>query len=312
MQESEFIPEVGPQVYGKYDPDIPVPDAMPSCPCPRCVNSNYLDRVESVLLNMPAAGYRDLRELMLKPLLTAFCEFNHCMFPFSWVDGVPPEPAPNNPIRRIFHHMCVCVHAHAQVEGNEADDVVRSVQCWGDDLVSWLMRRRRKGGEAGTRERLQLLRITASLHELIGVDVLYRRLYIQISRMMRGEQVIVTPAVMSEYAFSLGREDHAACVARMFYEWHQTRRQAQTQVGHRIVNYTGSLLWTIRVRLLREIDKRTAMAMALHSRLGAESGLLELGVDVLPMCVPKGVLSVPTWRDVMGKWIGEDMDEDSS
>ena len=312
MQETESTPEIEQRLYHKYDPNIPVPSARPLCPCPRCFNANYLERVEAVLLNMPAKGYQHALNQMLTPLLTSFCKFNPQMFPLGWVEQMPPELKPNNPIRRIFHHMCVCVHSHLYVEGNEADDVVRSVPCWGEDLVSWLMRRRRRSGDAGIIERKQLVRIEASLHELVGVDVVYRRVYIQISRMMRGEHTLVTPMVLCDYAFSLGRGEHMECVARVFYEWYGKRRSSHSLVSYRIVSYTGALMWEIRIRRLCEIEKRTAMAMALHSRLGAVSGLSVLGADILPVCAPRGVESVLTWRDVMQKWICEDTDEVSS
>jgi hypothetical protein len=48
------------------------------------------------------------------------------------------------------------------------------------------------------------------------------------------------------------------------------------------------------------------VAMALQCRLGVSAPIGVLGPDILPLCVPQtGMASVLTWRDVMGKWIGE-------
>ena len=307
MEPVNFEPV--PFAYHRYDPTIPMP-AM-ACRCPRCVNLNYIERIEACMQNMSPEAYKQIYERMLVPLLRSFSGFNAHMFPYAWVESAPPVVSPSNPIRCLFHCMCVCLHAHKEVEGDEVGDVVHSIHGWGEELVSWLMRRRRSGGEAGQIERLRLARIVASLHELVGIDVIYRRMYIQISKIMRRECVSVTPAVMCAYGFDMGRQNHMVSVAQMFYEWYSVRRSPKSMLSLKILDYMHFIMLSIECRLQREIECKTALAMALHPRLGAQAGLSALGVDILPACVPKAVASIVTWRDVMGKWIGEDTVGDS-
>ena len=303
MQPMEFEPVAF--AYHRYDPTIPMPAKLTTCQCPRCVNSNYTERIEAAMRNMSSDAYRHVYDHMLVPLLRSFSGFNAHMFPYAWIGNRPPDPVPSNPIRCLFHHMCSCLQAHAAVEGDEVEDVVRSIHGWGEELVSWLMRRRRTGGEAGQKERLRLARIVASLHELIGVDVVYRRIYIQVANIMRRECVSVSPGVMCAYGFDLGRHNHMADVAQLFYDWYAVGRSAKGLLNMRILEYMRAVKASIESRLQREVEHKTALAMALHHRLGAQAGISVLGADVLPACVPKAVDSILTWRDVMGKWIGE-------
>ena len=105
-------------VYMPYDPLIQLPAKLVACPCPRCLNINYRDRVVGAMRNMQPAGYLVLYRTMMQPLVRSYCEFNSALFPFAWVDNDPPMWVPVNPMRRIFHHMCVCLRAHKAIEGN--------------------------------------------------------------------------------------------------------------------------------------------------------------------------------------------------
>jgi hypothetical protein len=174
------------------------------------------------------------------------------------------------------------------------------------------MRRRRTGGDVGERERLQLPRIVASLHELVGIDIIYRRIYIQVSNIIRREHTTVTPAVMCAYGFNMGRQDHMAGIAQMFYEWYDTRKNSSGTLCLRITTFMLVLISHIRSRLQRETERKTALAMALHLRLGARAEIAELGVDLLAECVPVAMPSIHTWREAMGKWIGDDTMDVSS
>ena len=295
-------------VYKKYDPLNQGPGRLVACPCPRCMNTNYRDRVLSAIRNMPPVGYKDLWNLMMRPLLVGFSEFNPVMFPIAWVQDGTPEHVPINPMRRVFHHMCKCLEMHRAIEGDEVEDVVLSIQGWGEELISWLLRRRRRGGEDGVRERLQLSRLAASLHELVGIDVVYKRVYFQLSALMRHAQISTTPKKLCAYAFSIGRANHMLEIARIFLGWYSGMqyRSFRACVG-RIRRFLHMLMWFIVNQQRDEQSRRLAVAMALQCRLGLSAPIGVLGPDILPLCVPQTAMaSILTWRDVLGKWIGED------
>jgi hypothetical protein len=125
MQPVEFEPVSF--AYHKYDLAISMPHRLAACQCPRCVNLNYLERAEAAMGNMSLEAFRHLYERMLVPLLRSFSGFNAHMFPYAWIVNKPPDPVPNNPIRCLFHCMCLCLQAHPAVEGNEVEDVVLSI-----------------------------------------------------------------------------------------------------------------------------------------------------------------------------------------
>jgi hypothetical protein len=292
------------EVYRKYDPMIPVPDELVECMCPRCVNLNYRERVTGVLTNMPPEGYRELYTKMMQPLLRNFSEFNPALFPVEWVDAAPPEYMPVNPMRRIFHHMCSCLDAHRYVEGNEAEDVVFSIQSWSEELIAWLLRRRRKGGESGKVERKQLIRLAASTHELVGIDVVFKRLNFQIASFGRYEDPPLSVARMCDYVFDIGRPLYALYLARLFLTWY-AKKGGHSRCCHHVRSYLQRLVDMIVSTRLQDVDRNVAVAMALHERLGCASGLNVLGPDILALCLDRRKESLVTWRDVMGEWIGE-------
>ena len=298
----------GSSVYHKYDASVRVPDKLVVCLCPRCTNSNFVERVMAVMQNMPPDGYRDLRRCMLVPFLKSFSELNPAMFPCVWVDISPAEKMPTNPMRCIFHHMCSCLYMHKDIEGDEAEDVVRSIHSWGEELVSWLMRRRRRAGEAGTIEHTRLIRIAASLQELIGVDMVYRRVYLKVSSILRRAHTAAVPLTLCAYAFEIGRPLHMLAVAQLFYSWYENRGSPSRECSQRVVVFLGSLIWLLRSKLMQQTERHLAVAMALHARLGLDAGVAGLGADILPACLPKRSSSIVTWREAMGRWIGEDSD----
>ena len=291
-------------VYKPYEPSMTVPEKFVSCPCPRCININYRDRVISVMRNMPPAGYLALYNLVMRPLLLRYCEFNLGLFPLAWVNDDPPERVPVNPMRRIFHHMCVCFHAHKAIEGNGVEDVILSIQCWSEELVAWLLRRRRKGGEAGAMERMQLLRLSASTHELGGVDVVYKRLNFQMVALCRDVDPAATPRKLCEYAFDIGRPNHMLWMARVFLDWFM-RRSGNQRCRWHIREYLHSLINVIVATQRRSVERNVALAMGLHARLGSGALIAVLGPDIVPMCIAAGQVPVASWRDVMGPWINE-------
>ena len=298
----------GALAYYKYDPSRLVPEKSDLCLCPRCGNNNFIDRVMAVLQNMPPEGYRDMYDRMLVPLLRSFSEFNPAMFPLAWVMVRPVEIMPTHPMRRLFHHMCACLHGHKDIEGDMVEDVVQSIHVWGEDLVSWLMRKRRKGGRDGAIERDRLIRISASLHELGGVDVVYRRVYLHVSGLIRCAQMAGSPYELCAYGFCVGRPHHMLAVAQRFHSWYEKRRNPTSRSRLAILSYLGLLIELVQARLCRQADKNLAVAMALHSRLGVNAEISCLGADMLPLCLPKPVQSVVNWRDAMGRWIREDCD----
>jgi hypothetical protein len=196
------------------------------------------------------------------------------------------------------------MHSHKAIEGNGVEDVVLSIQCWSEELVSWLLRRRRRGGDAGVSERAQLVRLSASTHELGGVDVVYRRLNFQLAALSRHMTPSVTSKKLGEYAFDIGRPNYMLKLARLFLDWFM-RRNGNHRCCWHIREYLNSLINHIIGDQRQAISRNVAVAMALHARLGKDAMLGMLGSDIMPMCIVESKPSVITWRDVMGRWIDE-------
>ena len=148
------------------------------------------------------------------------------------------------------------------------------------------------------------MRLSASTHELGGVDVVYRRLNFQLAALSRHMTPSVTSKKLGEYAFDIGRPNYMLQLARLFLDWFMRRNGSHRCCWH-IREYLNSLINHITGAQRQAISRNVAVAMALHARLGRDAMLGMLGSDIMPMCIAESKPSVITWRDVMGRWIDE-------
>jgi hypothetical protein len=219
-------------------------------------------------------------EQMLKPVLYELASMLPNWFPLEWIERPPVMSAEQSAIplnHLLFLKCCRIVNAHAAAD-NALSFVYAFVTCM-DDLCCWLVIRHRSS---------RVYRLSFEVDQLRGVDV--ASVYVQQQLDKGGGD----PEWLCTFANEIG------CASAM----RDTILRLQKY-------YTDGARRKCLDRLLEHLDRydervhqlRLAVAMALHPRLGQGSLIANLGVDLLPSCLPR-YTSPPlrSWSGVL-RWV---------
>ncbi len=137
-------------------------------------------------------------------------------------------------------------------------------------------------------------RLGAQLDTIRGLDVVFHRLFSQITRLNSGRQVSCPVEWMCRFARRIGQVEHMASLAN--------RVRGECALSDQAKWYLDRLILLLNGVLIAELGVRLAVAMALHPRLGSGSILSSLGGDLLPLCIPSLVCEpVGLWQTALSK-----------
>lgn len=221
------------------------------------------------------ADFETMADQMLKPTLHELSSMFPNWFPFEWIDHPPVMPE-----QRMFSlnglFLKCCRLANDSMSYSAEVLVCNFVTCM-DDLCCWLMIRHRCS---------RVYRLSFQVDQLRGVDVASAYLLMQLDRGTKDTEWL---CVFANEMGCMESMRNAALRLRMYHSDGAKRECLD--------------------RLLADLDRfdervhqfRLAVAMALHPRLGQQSLLACLDVDLLPGCMPT-YTSPPlrTWSDVLG------------
>lgn len=251
------------------------------CGCPGCAYGRGNRRRRELLTNMPPEAYGAYREGVLKHLLYTLSEFDPVAFPRAWVKEAPP-PVLKGLRRQVFRDMCACVR-----EGGS--EPLMSV-AWRLHALGQAI-----GALLGSRHRAFRFVLEAQLKEMVGIDSMYHTLHWQLVQIAQTQSARL-PSLRD---FAL----HTGSVYAMLGAIRGLQRHSSVLSGHPQVRaYLRRVAATL-APIVAQHERRTlALAMALHGRLGASSGLARLGADLLPLCVPRPG-AVRRCGDVLAPWL---------
>jgi hypothetical protein len=231
------------------------------------------------LLTTDRADFGRIMERMLKPVLYELSSMLPSWFPLEWIERPPATNAEQSVIslnHLLFLKCCRLANAHAA--DSALSFVYPFVTCM-DDLCCWLMIFRRCD---------RVYRLSFQVDQIRGVDV--ASVYVQQQLDKGGGD----PEWLCTFANEIG------CAGAM----RDTILRLQKY-------YTDGARRKCLDRLLEHLDRydervhqlRLAVAMALHPRLGQGSLIANLGVDLLPSCLPR-YTSPPlrSWSGVL-RWV---------
>jgi hypothetical protein len=239
----------------------------------------------ALLTNMPSEACAAYREGVLERLLLTLSEFDPVAFPRAWVKGRPPSSGGcRRVVSEIFREMCVCVRE----EGCCAAmlPVAWKLHAWGRAIVAMRL---------GLRHRAFRFVLDAQLKEMVGIDSVYHTLHWQIVQVSQGSgRGAWTPSSLRDFAL------HTGSVYAMLDA--VSGASCSLLAEHpRVKAYLLLVTAALEPIIAQHERRRLAVAMALHGRLGASSGLACLGGDLLPLCVV-----VPRARrcgEVLARWL---------
>lgn len=283
----------------------------PTLARPECEDLRLRVRVAFLIRAAPVAVFQRAMETMVLPLLLSLSDLMPTLFPREWVWSPPeqwcsPPSALASP-RRLFLELCMvsavaCRRAAEDQAPVDMRHLVDDMVVGGSSLHEWLLSRRRflrRRGHHFTRGRLGCVRacierIAAQIESIRGRDVIFHRLYSQVREVdCGGQRASCSPVEMCRFACSLGLVEHTAQLA--------LRIRDECRIGAPGRMYLNALLLRLQAVIAWEQGARLAVAMALHPRLGASSGLACLASDLLLLCLPPSVQCEPivSWSSVL-------------
>ena len=277
------------------------------CLCPPCEDRLVQARIVALMTCMPVAVYMRLVDELIRPYLLSLSGMLPSLFPTEWVCR-PPLSLPrvggrmmygHLSLRCLFLQMCQCVAlsvdgvAARQDSAVDATPLVQTIVLGGEDIYSRLLTRKRMlwRGRVRCRSgyRLWIVRMQAQIESIRGTDVVFQRLRSQIEDLNSFRAVSYTPEGLCKFACNVGMVDRMLHLAERFSD--------ECYLAFAGRRYLGELISMLEHILESERERRLAVAMALHARLGGMSGLGGLGGDLLPLCIPS-IMSPPigTWE----------------
>ena len=282
---------------------FPEPHTVSNCTCPLCEDRCTQARITALMSSMtPSVGERMLM-LLIKPFLVSLSELLPSLFPLHWISN-PSHSSPCDisaelrdghlSLRRVYLAMCV---SFFQVNNNSCSDdamrLVYDITLGGENIYSRLLTRRRylqgrRGSLASFGFRICITRIRAQIESIRGLDVVFCTLRSQIEEINGFRPASYTPLAMCKFACSVGMVKRMLLMTLRFKD-----RCALTSRSRKYLDELSILLGTL---ISTERGVRLAVAMALHERLGAMSGLAVLGNDLISLCIPTAVCEpIGTW-----------------
>ena len=277
---------------------------MDRCQCPFCDNLFFRSRVSYLLTSMPHATYTQLLELMIRPFLRSLSDLLPSLFPIEWISNPPVARLHLDGSRDLTSlrslYLGMCVSASSIRVGCDAcvdvSQLVFDIGVSGESIFSRLLVRRRFIQKRGFRSaysfRVCVTRIMAQIDSIRGVDVIFNRLRVQIEALNGKRMASYTPSAFCRFACRVGMVERTLSLAHQFKDECDISRQSRS--------YLYELIIRLNEVVRTEQQVRLAVAMALHSRLGASSGLGLLGGDLLPLCIQSPVCKpIRSWHSLI-------------
>lgn len=289
----------------------PVVRSTGRCVCPMCEDRAAQAEVASLMCAMSPSVYTRFLELLIRPFLASLSEILPSLFPPEWIVCLSPSQRAQPSSLRAAGTACdrlslqclfrrMCEHITKEVHPGSPVDVrhlVRDIVSSGESIYARLLTRRRllwgNGGPTARRRfRVSIVRMLAQIETIRGTDVVLHRLRSQLEDLNSNLAVSYTPLGLCKFACSVGMVERMMQLAIQFGESCYLAKASRS--------YLDELVRLLKAVLLSEYRIRIAVAMALHHRLGAGSGLGVIGPDLLPMCIPTVICKpIGTWSPLL-------------
>ena len=195
----------------------------------------------------------------------------------------------------ICEYVSNRINSLCRMDGGCSVDVsglIETMSRWGGRIYSRLLTRKRgirvysswrRGGV-----RVLSTRIIAQIDEIRGLDAVFHRLRSQLDDICCGRPPSYDPAGLCKFACYVGMVGQMRQGAVDFRD--------QCILPHTGKVYLNDLIARLDAIVSLEQSIWLAAAMSLHARLGECSPLSVLGVDMLPLCMPRLIY------DPVGSW----------
>ena len=279
------------------------------CLCPLCEDRFSQARIVALTQCMPVAVFLHLVDALVRPFLLSLSGMLPSLFPSEWVlHPLPSLPKPGGmpyghlSLRCLFLQMCQCVAknvdevAAGRCSSVDARTMIQTIVFGGEDIYSRMLTRKRMLWRGRIRcrvgFRLSIVRMQAQIESIRGTDIVLQRLRSQIEDLNSHRDVSYTPEGLCKFACNVGMAERMLHLAERFSD--------ECYLAFASRHYIGELICLLEHVLKTERERRLAVAMALHARLGGGSELAALGGDLLPLCIPS-IMSPPigTWAQLL-------------
>ena len=174
-----------------------------------------------------------------------------------------------------------------------AMQLLYSLTSRGDNVLTWLTRRRRWLFGVVSVSDVRVVRLFVQAKQIRGSDAVFSKLYSEILAMVHCLRAPLSVDAMAQFACTVGGVAQMRSLAAEFHALFLGNSRTA-------LRYLASLVASLDRMQSMECQRLLAVAMALHARLGAGSPLACIGRDLLPHCVSRSIQEpLLGWRDVV-------------
>ena len=263
----------------------------PTC-CVPCRIDNMWDQVNSILDNMPPELWTRFLVRMYTPFLHRLvaADPKHRM-PCNWITMLPLRRPPKS-VRRQFYDACKFAITNPTLEGNMARPILMKMY-----QAIWSL--------------LHLIQpsvdtdVFSNLWAQMAMLNGNFELFLAFSGVIKRHSPTCSMLNFARQATRCGAENHILDLVHR--ELSGQRRRPMFDRHAKKVSTAHHIMQNIRVGIEHVRDtthaRRLAVAMALHSRLGALSGLSLLSEEMLAKCIGSFLPELVRWDELAGNWL---------
>jgi hypothetical protein len=260
-----------------------------------------IQTVNETIDNMPPGVWEVFLNKMYKPFMKrVVAADSKKILPPKWMTALPSRRPPSS-LRQNYYDLCAVLFSDKNMHGKECRETIRKILHPGIGLLTGLLKRDVNNKEfqtvfMGLNAQLQMMNgqysvyffVKNHLRDFDTVD------FLMVYILQCGSAEFILHAVRRYSAVSKPSDHYASDDEDVKPELIYTPRAHTLQ----------ALIAALETHIDEQDQRRAAVAMALHHRLGSGAGLGSLGVDLLSAMAPTDPPKMVTWDDIFGQVLG--------
>ena len=271
------------------------PWSVPKC-CTPCRIEDRWEQVQAHIDNMPPELWRLFIERMYTPLLVRLAGIDpKRRLTVAWVTALPPR-RPTKSLKRLFFDACAQAQRNPSVEGTAARPVILRMYEYTLGILAFIDTFTPICPSVYHNLRAQILMLNADFPMLV-----------HFSRCIRDCPFAINPAAFARETVRSGVDAYMletidrALSDRGIRPTIERRARRYDVAGQRMAAMRSEII----ARVANIHDRRLAVAMALHTRLGQGSALGRMPEELLCRCVRGLAPELVRWDEITGPWMAE-------
>ena len=245
--------------------------------------------VNETIDNMPEGLWAIFLDRMLRPFIKRLVKVDSKqILPPKWMEALPRYRPPTS-LRQNYYDLCEVLLSDKATHGTRCRELIAKIQKPAYDLIHGLFNR----DHDKTEFRDAFMGISTQLHMINGQYTVY----FFVKNHLRD---YATVEFLVSYIVKCGSVEF---ILQILWGYKAQVQPADHAYKPRMESLEA-LIYCLGNHIRIQEDRRTALAMALHARLGSMAGLGLLGNDLLNAMAPMDGPKLVFWHELITEFVG--------